>query len=83
MLIKIRDALTAKHYHYANISLGPRLPIEDDDIHTWTAILDEIVAKTETLTTIAVGNDGDLSNCLLYTSPSPRDRGGSRMPSSA
>ena len=28
-------------------------------------------------------NDGDLRNCLLYTSPSPRDRQKSRMPSSA
>ena len=26
---------------------------------------------------------GGTSNCLLYTSPSPRDRGCSRMPSSA
>ena len=26
---------------------------------------------------------GDLSTCLLYTSPSPRDRTRSRMPSSA
>ena len=25
----------------------------------------------------------DISNCLLYTSPSPRDQRGSRMPSSA
>ena len=29
-------------------------------------------------------SDGDgLSDCLLYTSPSPRDQRGSRMPSSA
>ena len=27
--------------------------------------------------------DGELYNCLLYTSPSPRDRTRSRMPSSA
>ena len=27
--------------------------------------------------------DGDVSACLLYTSPSPRDRQKSRMPSSA
>ena len=27
--------------------------------------------------------DGELSSCLLYTSPSPRDQRGSRMPSSA
>ena len=26
---------------------------------------------------------GNLGNCLLYTSPSPRDQRGSRMPSSA
>ena len=30
----------------------------------------------------AIGGDG-LSGCLLYTSPSPRDQRGSRMPSSA
>ena len=28
-------------------------------------------------------NDPDLTTCLLYTSPSPRDRQKSRMPSSA
>ena len=28
-------------------------------------------------------SDADLSSCLLYTSPSPRDRVRSRMPSSA
>ena len=27
--------------------------------------------------------DGDFISCLLYTSPSPRDQRGSRMPSSA
>ena len=30
-----------------------------------------------------VENIGDLKDCLLYTSPSPRDQRGSRMPSSA
>ena len=33
--------------------------------------------------TLAVGAFGEASNCLLYTSPSPRDQRGSRMPSSA
>ena len=28
-------------------------------------------------------NDGEVKRCLLYTSPSPRDRQKSRMPSSA
>ena len=30
-----------------------------------------------------VGRDGVTKHCLLYTSPSPRDRTRSRMPSSA
>ena len=29
------------------------------------------------------GNEIDISSCLLYTSPSPRDKRQSRMPSSA
>ena len=29
------------------------------------------------------GDKGPFRNCLLYTSPSPRDQRGSRMPSSA
>ena len=28
-------------------------------------------------------NDEEVKNCLLYTSPSPRDKSSSRMPSSA
>ena len=34
-------------------------------------------------TTIAFTYKGDIYTCLLYTSPSPRDQRGSRMPSSA
>ena len=33
--------------------------------------------------TLASGAAGSISSCLLYTSPSPRDQRGSRMPSSA
>ena len=36
-----------------------------------------------TLRVLAVHNQGLPSNCLLYTSPSPRDATLSRMPSSA
>ena len=32
---------------------------------------------------IDIRKNFDVSNCLLYTSPSPRDQRGSRMPSSA
>ena len=33
--------------------------------------------------TVAMGTTEGLKSCLLYTSPSPRDQRGSRMPSSA
>ena len=35
------------------------------------------------LTQVKMACGGDLDRCLLYTSPSPRDRQKSRMPSSA
>ena len=40
----------------------------------------EILPKLEVLDTL---NLAQVSNCLLYTSPSPRDLSTSRMPSSA
>ena len=38
--------------------------------------------NNQELSEMAVSQTG-LGNCLLYTSPSPRDQRGSRMPSSA
>ena len=35
------------------------------------------------ITKMRIKNGDLMSNCLLYTSPSPRDQRGSRMPSSA
>jgi len=58
-LRRIKLALEEGSYDFANLSLGPRLPIDDDDIHAWTAIIDQLIADTGTLITIAVGNDGD------------------------
>ena len=39
--------------------------------------------ETNETATVANNTEGTDSNCLLYTSPSPRDISGSRMPSSA
>ena len=47
------------------------------------ASIDDRVNRSKRLFKI-IGYDGiDLDTCLLYTSPSPRDQRGSRMPSSA
>ena len=59
---------------------------------TLSAIVKDGLYKSERLITskqasgITVSENGkhiDVINCLLYTSPSPRDRTRSRMPSSA
>ena len=64
--------------HRARHPLG-RVPVlEDDGVQIWEsgAIIDYILERHK--------NGGLKPNsCLLYTSPSPRDRSLSRMPSSA
>ena len=52
------------------------------DLNTFTFMPDERVIVEPVLVTSEVRNELD-KNCLLYTSPSPRDRTRSRMPSSA
>lgn len=59
VLGRIDQVLAAKNYDFVNLSIGPSLPIEDDDIHAWTAVLDDRLSRGTTLATIAVGNDGE------------------------
>ena len=47
------------------------------------ALLSDLKQDTLQLSNEIRGIDEDLNSCLLYTSPSPRDQRGSRMPSSA
>ncbi|QDV85403.1 S8 family peptidase [Planctomycetes bacterium TBK1r] len=55
----IKNTLQSRKYQFVNLSIGPALPIEDHDVHAWTAVLDSIFADGETLTTVAVGNEGE------------------------
>ncbi len=59
VLGRIDSVLIENEYDFVNLSVGPRLPIEDDDVHAWTAVLDERLSNGTTLATIAVGNDGE------------------------
>lgn len=61
VLLRIKTVLETGNYRFANLSLGPRMPIEDDDVHAWTATLDQLCASFEIFMTIAVGNDGAAS----------------------
>ena len=56
----------------------PRMPWGDPDLQG--------IWSNATVTTLTRPDEADkltLTDCLLYTSPSPRDRTRSRMPSSA
>lgn len=59
VLKRIRDVLSTRPYEYVNLSVGPCLPIEDDDVHGWTVALDAQLSDGKTFLTSAVGNWGD------------------------
>ena len=62
VLGRITAALESKKYKYINLSLGPRIPIEDDEVNVWTSTLEKYLADGNTLATVAVGNDGELED---------------------
>lgn len=55
---RIRDILSQNHFDFVNLSLGPDLPIEDDEVHVWTAFLDAHFSHGKTFVTVAAGNSG-------------------------
>jgi hypothetical protein len=59
VLDRIVEVLGTAHYDFVNLSLGPRIPIEDDEVHPWTAKLDEMLSSGKTLLVSAAGNDGE------------------------
>ncbi|WP_342545801.1 S8 family peptidase [Lysinibacillus sp. FSL K6-4013] len=46
-------------YDFINLSLGPNIPVEDDEINIWTASLDERLVGNESFVTVAAGNSGE------------------------
>lgn len=56
---RISQVLKGKEYHFVNLSIGPDLSIDDDEVHAWTAILDEYLSTGNTLLTVAAGNNGE------------------------
>lgn len=61
VLDRIDRVLVEKKYQFVNLSIGPYPPVEDDDVHAWTAVIDDRLSRGQTLATIAVGNNGHLS----------------------
>ena len=63
---------------YENYSVGDNLSKTSNAYSAWTNdLLRKLVAGKTVI------QPGESTGCLLYTSPSPRDRTRSRMPSSA
>lgn len=65
-LRRIEGVLRTQRYQFVNLSIGPAVPVEDDQVHTWTAVLDEHLSDGNTLAALAVGNTGEPHN------PDPR-----------
>lgn len=91
VLERIQDVLDSRpKYDFINLSLGPDMPIEDDEVHAWTAVLDQHLADGQTLTAIAVGNSGEAdrpsglariqtpSDCVNALSVGGADRNGAQ-----
>jgi hypothetical protein len=59
VLERIDRVLSKNHYDLVNFSIGPIAVVEDDDVHPWTAVIDDRLSKGQTLATFAVGNGGE------------------------
>ena len=59
VLNRIMNVLQQDNYQFVNLSLGLFVPIEDEEIHVWTASLDEHFSDGRTLVTVAAGNTGE------------------------
>ena len=54
----VEEVLLSKRYEFVNLSLGPDLPIEDTEVHSWTSVIDDLLSDGDTFMTVAVGNNG-------------------------
>ena len=80
LLIDNYDSFTYNLFHYISNFKKNVEVVRNDKIDGKTILrkkYDKIVISP------GPGNPNQAGNCLLYTSPSPRDRTRSRMPSSA
>lgn len=58
VLRRVDDVLRTRRYGLFNLSIGPFLPVEDDEVHPWTALLDQHLCDGSALASLAVGNTG-------------------------
>ena len=59
VLSRIRGVLRQERPEFINLALGPDLPVDDDDVHPWSAFFDNYLGEHDALAAIAVGNGGE------------------------
>ncbi len=59
VLERVKFILDQGNYDFFNLSVGPELPVDDNEVHAWTAVLDEHLSDGRSLASIAAGNTGD------------------------
>lgn len=69
VLHRIKSVLEDGKHSYINLSLGPRFPVEDDDVHVWTSTIEHFLSDGNVLATVAVGNDGALTGSASRIQP--------------
>jgi hypothetical protein len=60
ILRRVQDVIETGSNDPYNLSLGPDLPVDADEVQAWTSILDALSAGGEKLILAAAGNNGDL-----------------------
>ncbi|WLW61890.1 S8 family peptidase [Achromobacter aegrifaciens] len=55
----IEEILLSGAYEFINLSLGPALPVDDDEVHAWTSVIDDLLSDGKTFMTVAAGNNGN------------------------
>jgi hypothetical protein len=66
VLTRVRDVIQSNTHQFINLSIGPEIPIDDDEVHTWTSVLDDLLSDGDRLLTVAAGNGGDRDAALRY-----------------
>ena len=81
---KTKKSWTVAVYMAGDNNLDPNAYLDLKEMKRVGSTADvNIVAQVDSLSAGSKTTRYQLTNCLLYTSPSPRDRQKSRMPSSA
>lgn len=64
-ILSVLEDKTRK-FQFVGLSIGPDIPMNDDEVHPWTAKLDAILGNGKTLACIAAGNSGEGDKILGY-----------------